>query len=186
MEGQKVKWTNSPRYSMNLGIVLAPEDRKQQGLVLDQSCQVNINMVDFKSIQKWGLYDSKSANDKATELGNRFGLNRPIDTLCRNLSGGNQQKAVLARGRLRPAKVHLFDEPTVGIDVGAKADVYRLIDNYADAGHGVVVISSDLTEIIGISDRVYVMREGRIAAHLAGTDITEENIARSFFAAAPA
>jgi ABC-type sugar transport system ATPase subunit len=103
-----------------------------------------------------------------------------------SFSGGNQQKAVLARGRLRPAKVHLFDEPTVGIDVGAKADVYRLIDDYADDGQGVVVISSDLTEIIGVSDRVYVMREGRIAAQLAGSDITEENIARSFFAPAPA
>jgi ABC-type sugar transport system ATPase subunit len=182
MEGQKVKWTNSPRYSMNLGIVLAPEDRKQQGLVLDQSCQVNINMVDFKSIQKWGLYDSKSANDKATELGNRFGLNRPIDTLCRNLSGGNQQKVLLAKVTNINPKVMIIDEPTRGIDIGVKIEVLKILKQLANNGMSIIVISSELEEVVAVSDRVLVLSKGRLVDELSKKeDISVAKILQSTF-----
>jgi ribose transport system ATP-binding protein len=179
----------SPAGMLERGLVYYPSDRRTEGLVLGRPLFESMTMGSHRPAQitRKGFLRTQKELDLAHGVAEELDL-RPmqLDRVSGKFSGGNQQKAVLARGRLRPAKVHLFDEPTVGIDVGAKADVYRLIDNYADAGHGVVVISSDLTEIIGISDRVYVMREGRIAAHLAGSDITEENIARSFFAAAPA
>jgi ribose transport system ATP-binding protein len=179
----------SPAGMLERGLVYYPSDRRTEGLVLSRPLFESMTMGSHRPAQitRKGFLRTRKESELAHSIAKELDL-RPmqLDRVSGKFSGGNQQKAVLARGRLRPAKVHLFDEPTVGIDVGAKADVYRLIDNYADAGHGVVVISSDLTEIIGISDRVYVMREGRIAAHLTGSDITEENIAKSFFAAAPA
>jgi ribose transport system ATP-binding protein len=179
----------SPAAMLERGLVYYPSDRRTEGLVLGRPLFESMTMGSHRPAQitRKGFLRLQKESELAHSIAEELDL-RPmqLDRASGKFSGGNQQKAVLARGRLRSAKIHLFDEPTVGIDVGAKADVYRLIDNYADAGHGVVVISSDLTEIIGISDRVYVMREGRIAAHLAGSDITEENIARSFFAAAPA
>jgi ribose transport system ATP-binding protein len=179
----------SPAGMLERGLVYYPSDRRTEGLVLSRPLFESMTMGSHRPAQitRKGFLRTRKESELARSIATELDL-RPmqLDRVSGKFSGGNQQKAVLARGRLRRAKVHLFDEPTVGIDVGAKADVYRLIDNYADAGHGVVVISSDLTEIIGISDRVYVMREGRIAAHLAGSDITEENIAKSFFAAAPA
>ncbi|MFC9352621.1 sugar ABC transporter ATP-binding protein [Arthrobacter sp. NPDC057013] len=179
----------APAGMLERGLVYYPSDRRTEGLVLGRPLFESMTMGSHRpaKIIRKGFLRTQKEYELAHSIAEELDL-RPmqLDRTSGKFSGGNQQKAVLARGRLRTAKVHLFDEPTVGIDVGAKADVYRLIDNYADAGHGVVVISSDLTEIIGISDRVYVMREGRIAAHLAGADITEENIARSFFAAAPA
>ena len=179
----------SPAGMLERGLVYYPSDRRTEGLVLSRPLFESMTMGSHRPAQitRKGFLRTRKESGLAHSIAKELDL-RPmqLDRVSGKFSGGNQQKAVLARGRLRPAKVHLFDEPTVGIDVGAKADVYRLIDNYADAGHGVVVISSDLTEIIGISDRVYVMREGRIAAHLTGSDITEENIAKSFFAAAPA
>jgi ABC-type sugar transport system ATPase subunit len=178
----------SPAAMLERGLVYYPSDRRTEGLVLTRPLFESMTMGSHRParILGKGFLDTKKESGLARGIAEELDL-RPMQLhrASSSFSGGNQQKAVLARGRLRPAKIHLFDEPTVGIDVGAKADVYRLIDNYADDGHGVVVISSDLTEIIGISDRVYVMREGRIAAHLAGSEITEENIARSFFAAAP-
>jgi ribose transport system ATP-binding protein len=179
----------SPAAMLERGLVYYPSDRRAEGLVLNRPLLESMTMGSHRpaGITRRGFLNIQKEATLAQSIAEELDL-RPMQLtrISASFSGGNQQKAVLARGRLRPAKVHLFDEPTVGIDVGAKADVYRLIDDYADEGQGVVVISSDLTEIIGISDRVYVMREGRIAAHLAGSDITEENIARSFFAPAPA
>lgn len=177
----------SPAGMLERGLLYYPSDRRSEGLVLGRPLFESMTMGSHRRAQltRKGLLDLRKESDLAHSIAEELDL-RPLqlNRASAKFSGGNQQKAVLARGRLHKGKVHLFDEPTVGIDVGAKADVYRLIDNYAEAGHAVVVVSSDLTEIIGISDRVYVMREGRIAAHLSGSEITEENIARSFFAPA--
>jgi ABC-type sugar transport system ATPase subunit len=186
MEGKKVKWPSSPRQSMNQGIVLAPEDRKQQGLVLDQSSEVNINMVDFKSIRKWGLYHSNKANNKAKELGARFGLNRPIDTLCRNLSGGNQQKVLLAKVTNIKPKVLIIDEPTRGIDIGVKIDVLKILKQLAEEGMSIIVISSELEEVVAVSDRVLVLSKGRLVGELTNKeDISVANILQSTFKGGP-
>lgn len=188
LEGDQVP-KPTPAGMLERGLVYYPSDRRNEGLILGRPLFESMTMGSHRSarITRKGFLRGQKELELAHGIAQELDL-RPmeLDRTSAKFSGGNQQKAVLARGRLRPAKIHLFDEPTVGIDVGAKADVYRLIDSYADAGHGVVVVSSDLTEIIGISDRVYVMREGRIAAHLTGSDITEENIARSFFAAVSA
>jgi ribose transport system ATP-binding protein len=188
LDGERIA-KPSPAAMLERGLVYYPSDRRAEGLVLNRPLLESMTMGSHRSagITRRGFLNMQKEATLAQSIAEKLDL-RPmqLERGSASFSGGNQQKAVLARGRLRPAKVHLFDEPTVGIDVGAKADVYRLIDDYADDGQGVVVISSDLTEIIGVSDRVYVMREGRIAAQLAGSDITEENIARSFFAPAPA
>ncbi|MEK3935687.1 sugar ABC transporter ATP-binding protein [Sporosarcina sp. FSL W7-1349] len=182
MHGEKVKWPNSPRHSMNQGIVLAPEDRKQQGLVLDQSCEVNINIVNFKSVRKWGLYHAKSANRKASELASRFGLNRPIDTLCRNLSGGNQQKVLLAKVTSIKPKVLIIDEPTRGIDLGVKIEVLKILKQLASEGMSIIVISSELEEVAAVSDRVYVLSKGRLVGELTEKEeISVANILQSTF-----
>ncbi|WHY94719.1 sugar ABC transporter ATP-binding protein [Neobacillus cucumis] len=182
IEGIKVKWPNSPKHSMKQGIVLAPEDRKHQGLVLDQSSEININMVDFKSIKNWGLYHSKKAKDKATDLGNRFGLNRPIDTLCRNLSGGNQQKVLLAKVTNINPKVLIIDEPTRGIDIGVKIDVLKILKQLAKEGMCIIVISSELEEVVAVSDRVLVLSKGRLVGELSKKeDISVANILQSTF-----
>ncbi|WP_051591151.1 sugar ABC transporter ATP-binding protein [Bacillus sp. UNC438CL73TsuS30] len=182
MEGKKVKWPHSPKYSMGLGIALAPEDRKHQGLVLDLSSQININMVDFKSVRKWGIYHKKSAKEKAEKLGNKFGLNRSIDTICRNLSGGNQQKVLLAKVTNINPKVLIIDEPTRGIDIGVKIDVLKILKQLAREGTSIIVISSELEEVVAISDRVLVLSKGKLVNELkTKEEISVNNILKSTF-----
>ncbi|AUI53665.1 sugar ABC transporter ATP-binding protein [Arthrobacter crystallopoietes] len=188
LDGRQVV-TPVPAGMLAQGLVYYPSDRRTEGLVMGRPLLEAMTMGSHQAagLRRFGFLRRAEESRRATSIGEALDL-RPmlLNRKAGAFSGGNQQKAVLARGQLHAAKVHIFDEPTVGIDVGAKADVYRLIDNYAEAGHGVLVISSDLTEIIGISDRVYVMHEGSVSAHLTGAEITEEAIAHAFFAHAAA
>ncbi|PWA13067.1 sugar ABC transporter ATP-binding protein [Pueribacillus theae] len=182
IDSKKVKWPSSPRYSMNLGIALAPEDRKHQGLVLDLSCQDNINMVDFKRVRRWGLYHTNSAKNIATVFSKKFGLNRPIQTLCRNLSGGNQQKVLLSKVCNLNPRVLIVDEPTRGIDIGVKIEVLKILKQLASEGMSIIVISSELEEVVAVSDRVLVFSKGRLVKELNEKhEINVGNILRANF-----
>jgi L-arabinose transport system ATP-binding protein len=166
----------SPADAIRRGILLCPEDRKKDGIVPIRSVMENINIsarrnaawLSFFISERW---ERQNAMDKIRQLA----IKTPSPhQLLRNLSGGNQQKVILARWLSEQIKVILLDEPTRGIDVGAKSEIYSIIYKLAEHGIGVVVVSSDLPEVLGISDRVLVMREGSVAAVLDRSEATPE------------
>ncbi len=169
----------TPRDAIDHGIFLVPEDRKRTGLVLEQSVNENISLANLKAFAS-GLLIRRSAERRNAEE-RRTALNirtASIDTIVGTLSGGNQQKVVLAKWLSMKPKVVIFDEPTRGIDVGSKSEIYRLMRGLADAGVAVLMISSDMEEVIGVSDRIVVMREGRIGGFLERPEFSEENVMR--------
>lgn len=181
IENKKVRWPKSPRTSMKYGIAFAPEDRKDQGLVLGLTVQENINMVKFKNISKFGFYKSKSANQIATHYSDQFGLTKSIKTECRKLSGGNQQKVLLSKVCNLEPKILIVDEPTRGIDVSVKSDVINILKDLASKGMCIVIISSELEEIVEVSDRILVLSKGKIVNELTGGKISVSNILNSTF-----
>jgi ribose transport system ATP-binding protein len=175
----------SPVRSLRKGLMYYPSDRRHEGLALSRSMLENLTLGSLKEAdaQSAGIFVRRRRERQiAAESTRRLGI-RPAEPGRRMqlFSGGNQQKVLLSRGLLRGAAVHIFDEPTVGIDVGAKADVYQVMRQLCDSGRGVLVISSDLPEILGLCDRVYVMHEGRVTGELTGDDITESNVLARFF-----
>lgn len=167
------------RSAIKAGIGLVPEDRKKEGIVKERAVKMNIALPSMAMFTRNGLLRKTKLNQVAlkvmTDLNLRpLNIEKPIGTL----SGGNQQKVIIGRWVAADNKVFLFDEPTRGIDIGAKSEIYNLIEKLAQQGKAIVVVSSEMPEIIRISDRVLVMREGKITMELKGDDITEENIAR--------
>ncbi len=168
----------SPRDAIDVGIALLPEDRKRQGLVLIAAIRDNVSLASLKSLSHAGVIDRGREGEAVSHWTTALSVRTPsIETTVGSLSGGNQQKVVLARWMLAKARIILFDEPTRGIDVGAKAEIYALMRQLADDGAALLVISSDLPEALGMSDRVVVMRNGRIAATLPRTEATAERVA---------
>jgi ribose transport system ATP-binding protein len=169
----------TPRDAIDHGIFLVPEDRKRSGLVLDFSVTENISLANLKSFAQGLLIRRSAERRNAGERRNALDIRTAsIDNLVGTLSGGNQQKVVLAKWLSMTPKAVIFDEPTRGIDVGSKSEIYRLMRGLADGGVAVLMISSDMEEVIGVSDRIVVMREGRIAGFLAPNEFSEENIMR--------
>lgn len=161
------------------GICLIPEDRRHLGLVMDWTIQDNTTLATLTNYAKAGLIDFAAENKVAVEMSNKLRVKAPnVATKVSQLSGGNQQKVVLAKWLLQNIKVIIFDEPTRGIDIGAKSEIYDLINNLAADGAAVIVISSDLEEILRISDRVAVMHEGKLTGILPRTECSEEAIMR--------
>ena len=159
------------------GIFLVPEDRKGEGVLLDMSIAENISLPDLSRHANWGLVQPASERVQAESSRRELGIKAPdVGTRTGSLSGGNQQKVVLAKWLAMRPKVLIFDEPTRGIDVGAKSEIYRLMRGLADAGVAVLMISSDMEEVIGVSDRIAVMHEGGISGLLERADFTEENV----------
>ncbi len=162
------------------GLGFAPEDRKEEALLLLQSILDNAVICIPDKITKGGLFSKTMAIGVIGDIAKQLAIKAPtLDTPVGRLSGGNQQKVVLARWLARQPKVLILDEPTRGIDVGAKSEIYALIRNLTRAGLGVIVISSEMPELIGLSDRVMVMAESRITAELSGDEITEDRILRA-------
>jgi ribose transport system ATP-binding protein len=154
-----------------------PEDRKTQGLVLDASVAENIGYATMASTAKAGLVDRKGQRERAEKVAARLRIRMGnIDQPIRSLSGGNQQKAVFGRWFSAGAKVLLLDEPTRGVDVGAKVEIYELINEITSSGGCVLMASSELPEVLGMSDRVLVMSHGRIAGELATNEATQDSI----------
>lgn len=171
--GQPIK-IRSPQAAIDLGIGLVPEDRKVQGLALDQSIRFNAGMV-FHTGD--GYISPRKDTRFASELLARFATKyRSLADPVSSLSGGNQQKVSLAKWLANDLKVVILDEPTRGVDVGAKSEIYKIVEKLASDGYAVLVVSSELPEIIGLCDRVYVMREGETVGMLSGTDISEDRI----------
>jgi ribose transport system ATP-binding protein len=169
----------APRDAIDHGIFLVPEDRKRAGLVLEQSVNENISLANLKAFASGLLVrigaERRNADQQRTALNIKTSS---IDTVVGTLSGGNQQKVVLAKWLSMTPRVVIFDEPTRGIDVGSKSEIYRLMRGLADAGVAVLMISSDMEEVIGVSDRIVVMREGRIGGFLERPEFSEENVMR--------
>lgn len=162
------------------GLGFAPEDRKEEALLLLQSILDNAVICIPDRITRGGLFSKKMAVGVIGDIAGQLAIKAPtLDTPVGRLSGGNQQKVVLARWLARQPKVLILDEPTRGIDVGAKSEIYALIRNLTRAGLGVIVISSEMPELIGLSDRVLVMAGGRLTAELAADEMTEDRILRA-------
>ncbi len=170
----------SPRDAIAAGIVLAPEDRKKEGIVAVRSVLENINLSARRRHLRLGtLLNGTWERDNAALHIQQLAIKTPSPaTPLRNLSGGNQQKVILARWLSESIKVLLLDEPTRGIDVGARAEIYRIVQELAQSGVAVLMVSSDLPEVLGLSDRVLVMREGRISQELARREVREEVVLR--------
>ena len=170
--------SNSPADAIRAGIALVPEDRKQQGVLLDMAIRQNIGLPGLRQHGRAAgfLNFSAEADDSATMM-SKLRVKAPDDEqLVRNLSGGNQQKVVLSKWLALRPRVLLLDEPTRGIDVGAKQEIYELMDELAAEGLAVLFVSSEMEEIIGMSDRAIVMHEGRITGELSREDLTEEAV----------
>ncbi|OXI43834.1 sugar ABC transporter ATP-binding protein [Burkholderia aenigmatica] len=160
---------HTPRDAINAGLVYLTEDRKHQGLFLDMSVRDNINVAVCGRDARFGVLDRARGADRAREAIRSLSIRVPnAGVNVGALSGGNQQKVLLSRLLETKPRVLILDEPTRGVDIGAKSEIYRIINDLAKAGVGVIVISSELPEIIGVADRVLVMREGVFAGELGG------------------
>ena len=173
VDGKRLR-RGSVTSSVRAGVGLAPEERKSQGLLLDEAVFKNITVSSMNRFARFGFLDRGEERRRAQELTTSLDV-RPdgVTRAVRTLSGGNQQKIVLARWLLRDCRVLLLDEPTRGVDVGARSEIYQLIRSLADRGVAVVVISSEIEEVLGLADRVLVVREGEVVHESAATQIDE-------------
>ena len=167
----------TPSDAIANGIGYTPEDRKGEGLIPIRSVLENASMVILRRITRFRFVRRRMERRVIGEYVTRLRVRTPsLDQEVGKLSGGNQQKVVLARWLAARPRVLMLDEPTRGIDVGAKAEIYRLIDELANEGLGIVLISSELPEILGLCDRIYVMQSGRVTGELTGAEATEERV----------
>jgi ribose transport system ATP-binding protein len=167
----------SPRDAIAHGIYLIPEDRKQSGLILEDDITSNISLPNLRKFTVAWLVDRGREEESAKQQSARLNIRAAsVSSVVGTLSGGNQQKVVLAKWLAMSPNVMLFDEPTRGIDVGAKSEIYSLIRALSDAGVAVLMISSDMEEVIGVSDRILVMHEGRISGELERDQFSEHHI----------
>ena len=177
VEGKPLR-PNRPGYAISRGLGLAPEDRKSQALVLDWSQTKNVTIADLSRFSRVLLDVRKERAGAHEQLRSLNTVPDDPDRVVRLLSGGNQQKVVLARWLLHECRVLLLDEPTRGVDVATKAEIYRIISDLATSGLGVLVVSSELEELVGICTRILVMRDGEIVAEVDGNHATEHELLR--------
>lgn len=174
--GQRVNF-RSPSDAISQGIGLVPEDRRVQGLLLSKTIKQNASIVSLRENSNNGFIRFSWETANAREYMEVLKIKAPNEnTPAKNLSGGNQQKVVLAKWLAAKSKILFMDEPTRGIDVNAKAEIYLLMKEFVEAGGSIIMVSSELPEILGVSDRILVMREGVITGELAGPETTEEDI----------
>jgi ribose transport system ATP-binding protein len=177
IDGREVN-VKSPRDAARHGVMLVPEDRKELGLLLEMTVKENI-VLPRTALAKRLTVDRKGDAELAARQSADLSIKTPsVEQIVRNLSGGNQQKVALAKWLALSPKVLILDEPTRGIDVAAKQEIHKLMRSLADSGVAVIMVSSEMEEVIGLSDRVLVMHEGAIQGELSGEQMTEENIMR--------
>lgn len=176
LEGKKAE-IKTTKDAISLGIGLIPEDRKRQGVLLRYGIDWNIALTHLPRISKHLVVNSRKVAEEADEYIDKLKIKTPKrDQLVQFLSGGNQQKVVLARTLVNDSRLLIFDEPTRGIDVGAKAEIYKLLDDLACQGKAILMISSDMEELIGMSDRIYTLCEGRVTGELHKGEFDQEKI----------
>jgi len=174
--GQEVL-ARSPVAAIAAGLALVPEDRKQQGVILEMAVRENMSLASLRRDQKKGFLNRAKEDEISKEMVERMRVKTPSDQqLVQFLSGGNQQKVVLGKWLAMNPKVLLLDEPTRGIDIGAKAEIYSLMEELAAKGMAILFVSSDMEEVLGMSDRVLVMHEGRITGELKRDELSEEAV----------
>lgn len=173
----KKRRISSPSAALRNGIVLIPRDRRSDGLVLNLPVRDNINMATLSEVSTAGIVSSRAVEERAGAMVQKLDI-RPADTgrKARFLSGGNQQKTVLGRSLAAQANVFLLDEPTVGVDIGAKTEIYRLVSDLADEGRAVLVSSNDPAEILGLCDRVLVVVRGEIVSEHRTSDLSRDEL----------
>jgi ABC-type sugar transport system ATPase subunit len=177
----------STQAALASGIGLVPEDRKRQGLVLSLNCRENTSLAVLPRLTRLGFLDLRRERSLASEYAARLRVRTPdIDAPIAGLSGGNQQKIALAKWLARECNILIVDEPTRGVDVGAKAEIHRLLEELAAQGLTLILISSELPEVMGLSDRILVMRGGRIAADVPRCDFTQAGLMRWMAGVEPA
>lgn len=176
IEGNEIK-IKSPSDAVNAGLSLLTEDRKEQGLVLPMSIANNITLPALSNVSQMGFIDIQQENRAAEDSKKELNIKTPsIEQTVRNLSGGNQQKVVLGKWLFKDAKIFIFDEPTRGIDVGAKYEIYLLLWKLLEKGKGILIVSSDLNELLGICHRILVFSDGKITANIERKDFDREKI----------
>ncbi len=168
---------HSPKDALSAGIGLIPEDRKVQGCFLNNTIEWNIAISNIRRLTSGGLIDNGKIKDSAKKFKEKLNIKTPsLKQMVRNLSGGNQQKVVLAKVLATDSDIIIFDEPTRGIDVGARYEIYSLMSELVEQGKSIIMISSDMEELIGMSDRVIVMCEGKISGELMREEFSQERI----------
>jgi len=181
-EGEILLWGRTvsipaPRRAVELGIGFVPEERKTEGLFLNQPAAFNVTISKLSKIKKGAFVSASKERQIATSYSKRLDVRPPnVAAKAKHFSGGNQQKFMFARSLYADCRILLVDEPTRGVDVGAKREIYRLLADWAEQGAAILMVSSELPEIIGLSHRVLVMREGRLAAEIEGDRASEETI----------
>lgn len=168
---------NSPQDAFKHNIAFLPEDRKTQGVLLDLAIRYNMSISCLDKYTKvFGLLNQKSEKEDVENLSQKLNIkSRSIESEVKNLSGGNQQKVAMSKLLASDSNIFIFDEPTRGVDVGAKREIYALINKLASDGNVIIVVSSEMTELIGMCDRVIIMRNGKIVGALNKEELTEEN-----------
>jgi len=176
VRGQKARIA-SPAAALRKGIVLIPRDRRNDGLFLELSVRENINIATLESVATAGLVSREASEKRARLMVEQLDI-RPAETerQGRYLSGGNQQKVVLARSLAADAKILVLDEPTVGVDIGAKTEIYRQVSDLAVEGRAVLISSNDPAEILGLCDRVYVVIRGTVVSEHRSEDLTRDSL----------
>jgi ribose transport system ATP-binding protein len=177
VKGEKIT-IKKPKDAVDHGIGYLSEDRKRYGLALNMSVKVNTVMASMiKFLKPLWILDEKKQKTVAQEYVTKLNTRTPsLEQLARNLSGGNQQKVIVGKWLVRDSDILIFDEPTRGIDVGAKSEIYKLLNELADQGKAIIMVSSELPEILRMSHRVVVMCEGRVTGTLDSEESTQEKI----------
>ena len=177
IDGKPVKMKKSVTDAIKHKIAYVTEDRKGNGLILSQSIKVNTSLANLDSLARMGVIDQDKEYAVAEDYKNKLRTKTPsVEQLVGNLSGGNQQKVLLAKWMFAEPDIMILDEPTRGIDVGAKYEIYCIINDLAAAGKCVVMISSELPEVLGMSDRIYIMNAAKIVGEMKASEATQENI----------
>lgn len=167
----------TPKDAIELGIGLVPEDRKKEGALLGMSIRCNINMPIYQRISKGTVINEKKEEEIAQTYRKEISIKTPtLDQLVKNLSGGNQQKVILAKWLAADSELLIFDEPTRGIDIGAKQEIYTLINHLVEQGKTVLMISSEMEELMGMSDRILILAEGNMTGELNKSEFDQERI----------
>src|SRR5690625_1784524 len=168
---------NTVEQAIKHGVAYVSEDRKEYGLVLIDSVKHNFTLANMNGVAKRGIIDARKETGEAETLKARLNVRTPsIEQIVGNLSGGNQQKVVLGKWIFADPEILILDEPTRGIDVGAKFEIYKMINQLAESGKSVIMISSELPELIGMCDRIYTLNEGKITGELDGAEASQENL----------
>ncbi|MCG8529978.1 MAG: ATP-binding cassette domain-containing protein, partial [Desulfovibrionales bacterium] len=169
----------TPGQGLGAGIVYISEDRKNDGLVLELGVRENMSLCSLTQFTRSGHINRSEELNSVQDFINRFNIKTPhANQLIKNLSGGNQQKVSIAKGLMTNPGVLILDEPTRGVDVGAKKEIYQLINEFKARGMSIILVSSDMPEVLGMSDRILVMHEGRITGEFSHSEASQESLMR--------